>query len=282
MPSGLESLNFFGNDFHQNVEELANAFCGKKIKKLHLEWCKLTSQNAAIIIKSLADELESLDLSENGSLNNNAEDLANAFCGKKIKELNLRYCRLTPQNAVTIIKSLSELEILCLDENDLSEDGTAELLADALNGQKIKELELSCCKLLPQDSATIIKSLADELESLDLSCNDFPENVEDLVDALSCKKIKKLNLGCKLTSKDTKVKIIEKADVQTLILDCNFGEATPIIQALKQPGCKIEKCVLGDDDWNRRAQEAINKRVSNQTKLDDTEAFSAFSGCVLQ
>ena len=40
----------------------------------------------------MPDELESLNLSRNG-FSENAEDLANALCGKKIKELSLTFWR---------------------------------------------------------------------------------------------------------------------------------------------------------------------------------------------
>ena len=63
-------------------------------------------------------------------------------------------------------------------------------------------------------------------------------------------------------------------------------DINPIIQALKQPSCKIESCCFNysKDQYNQRAQNAIKERISNQqkTRLDEAEAFSAFSGCVLQ
>ena len=58
----LESLDLDGNDFSGDVKELADAFNGKKIKKLSLNDCNLTSKNAAKIIKSLPDEIENLYL----------------------------------------------------------------------------------------------------------------------------------------------------------------------------------------------------------------------------
>lgn len=61
-------------------------------------------------------------------------------------------------------------------------------------GKKIKELHLGCSKLTPQNAATIIKSLPDEIENLDLCENDFSGDVEGLANALCGKKIKKLNL----------------------------------------------------------------------------------------
>ena len=193
----------------------------------------------------------------------------------KIKELNLRDCHLTPQNAAIIIKSLpSGLESLNLSSNDFSDN--PKVLADVLSGKEIKSgkitnLNLESCKLTPQNAAIIIQGLsANNLESLNLESNKFGENVEELANALRGKKIKELNLKwCSLTAQNA-AKIIEKADAKTIIVSSNifiFNQIDPIIQALKQTSCKIEECVLGSDDWNRMAQDAISERIrSNQQK----------------
>ena len=57
-------------------------------KELSLIKCRLTPQNAVTIIKSLPDEIESLNLDDN-YFSGNTQVLANALCGKKIKELHL-------------------------------------------------------------------------------------------------------------------------------------------------------------------------------------------------
>ena len=67
----------------------------------------------------MPDELRSLNPSLN-YFRQNAEDLANALRGKKIKELDLGSCQLTSQNAAQIIEK-ADVKTLTLTGNGFSD-----------------------------------------------------------------------------------------------------------------------------------------------------------------
>ncbi|KAI0209015.1 hypothetical protein LSAT2_006273 [Lamellibrachia satsuma] len=219
----ITTLVLSNNDFSSPAAgaALGDIFTSmSKLECLNMSCCRLSDDGMQTVTRNLSKctKLRRLLLAENDFSNQDTcmplvetlEVLGNL---KLLTSLCLKCCKLAGPGAMSVAKSLersySQMMLLELSHNDMSELSTAEALGDSFKVMKnLQNLGLKGCKLSGAGACSVAVGLSEcsEIKILDLSENDFSE--ADAFKALleSVKKMKSLKTlslkKCQLSSND--------------------------------------------------------------------------------
>ena len=230
----VEKLNLSNGQSWKLNEEWFEQF-SSNLKELSLRNCYLKTSDFEAIDNLRA--LESLCISENCNLNVNSPRFISII--KRLKHLDVSYCRLSEKSLNTIFKHATKLESLNFSGNILNRMfNTSSISPEIIKNLKV--LKLRRCELVSSDLESIF--MFDNLIELDLSLNHFSEinanTLQKLFESTSIdpsftehpkfrrniiKNLKSLSLqGCRIISKTFVEKIFDLQSLEALDISDNF------------------------------------------------------------
>ncbi|XP_036417140.1 ran GTPase-activating protein 2-like isoform X2 [Colossoma macropomum] len=271
--SQLKELNLsYNKPGYSAVKELSDLLRKEecKLEKLELEWCYITDEGCAALIRALKSnpsQLRELNLNINNPGQSGVKELSDLLNDPpcKLEKLQLADCRIKKEDCASLIEALksnhSQLRELNLSYNKPGESGVKEL-SELLNDPrcKLEKLQLQWCGITFNGCAELFKALksncSSQLKELNLN-NNYPgdfgmKELCKLLEDPHCK-LEKLQLADCRISDERCVDLFEalksnrSPQLTELDLDNNYpGDSgvKVLSDLLKEKDCKLQKLQL--------------------------------------
>ena len=266
----LKELHLNGNTVGDAAGDLSKSLINHdKLCVLKLSGCEMTPDDIYVLsagLKQHKGSLEELHLDGNTVGDAAAHLYESLINHEKLRVLNLRWCKMTPDNIRALSAGLKQhkgsLEELHLNGNTVG-DAAGDLCKSLINHDKLCVLKVSVCEMTPDDIRVLsagLKEYKGSLEELHLEGNTVGDAAGDLSKSLiNHGKLRVLKLSvCEMTPDDIRVLSAglkqHKGSLEELHLDGNtVGDAAAhlyesLINHEKLCVLKVSVCEMTPDD----------------------------------
>ena len=215
MKGSLEELNLSYNKVGSAAGDVSKALRNHhKLCKLDMSWCYMEPDDVKTLCEGLSQmkgSLEELNLSYN-KVGSAAGDVSKALRNHhKLCKLDMSWCYMEPDDVKTLCEGLSQIKG-SLQELNLYNNNVGSAAGDVskalINHHKLCKLDMSGCKMKPDDVKALCEGLSQmkgSLEELNLRSSYIGSATGDVSKALiNHHKLYKLDMSCNMKPDDVK------------------------------------------------------------------------------